>query len=244
MKRMKAILLLSAAVAFAMSPLLSAGFNGFAPDQFPVPQVDPPVQPAGYAFSIWGLIYLMLLLGTGYGVLKRADDAGWDACRWPLMTSLAIGAAWIPVAGISPFWATVLIWLMLLTAIWALMEVPRAGCANDAGGADRLWLRSPIALYAGWLTAAGCVALGLMLAGHGVTGGTAAALMCLALGLVIAATVQSIRADAPEYAGAVIWALTAVAVSNIDPLNIAVLALSIIGIGVLTTIAWKGWSDA
>ena len=40
---------------FAVSPLFTQGFNGFEPDQFPVPQDDPPVQPAGYAFSIWGL---------------------------------------------------------------------------------------------------------------------------------------------------------------------------------------------
>ena len=52
---------------FAASPFLSEGFNGFAPDQFPVPQDDPPVQPAGYAFSIWGVIYLWLIVGTGFG---------------------------------------------------------------------------------------------------------------------------------------------------------------------------------
>jgi len=235
MERLKAILLLSAAVAFAMSPFLSAGFNGFAADQFPVPQLDPPVQPAGYAFSIWGLIYLLLLLGAGFGLLMRADDAGWDRYRWPLTISLVIGAAWIPVAGFSPFWATVLIWLMLATAIAALIVVPRA---------DRLWLRTPVALYAGWLTAASCVALGLMLAGHGVTGSTAAALLCLALALVIAAVVQSVRPDSPEYAGAVIWALGAVALSNIDPLNLPVIGLSVIGIAVLAVIAWKGWYGA
>ncbi len=232
---MKAILLFTAAMAFAMSPLLSTGFNGFAPDQFPVPQIDPPVQPAGYAFSIWGLIYVMLLAGSSYGLLKRADDAGWATYRWPLMFSLVIGAAWIPVAGFSPFWATILIWLMLIGAIWALMVVPRA---------DRIWLRTPIALYAGWLTAASCVALGLMLAGHGVVGDRTVALMCLALALVIAVVVQSIRTDSPEYAGAVIWALAAVAVSNFSPLNIAVATLSVTGIGILMVVAWRGWYGA
>lgn len=230
---MKAILLFSAAVAFAISPLLSAGFNGFSPDQFPVPQNDPPVQPAGYAFSIWGPIYLLLLLGCGFGLLKRADDRGWDRGRWPLTFSLTIGAAWIPVAGFSPFWATVLIWLMMIGAVWALMVVPRA---------DRLWLRTPIALYAGWLTAASSVALGLMLAGHGLTGGTVAALICLALALGIAVTVQAARPDSPEYAGAVIWALGAVALSNVDPFNWAVIAFSMAGIALLAWVTWRGWS--
>ena len=60
MTRKTSLLVLLAALAFALSPLLSSGFNGFAPDQFPIPQDNPPVQPAGYAFAIWGLIYLWL----------------------------------------------------------------------------------------------------------------------------------------------------------------------------------------
>jgi hypothetical protein len=232
MERMKAILLLTAAMAFALSPVLSTGFNGFRADQFPYPQVDAPVQPAGYAFSIWGLIYLALLAGAGYGLFKRADDAEWDRPRWPMIVSLTIGAAWIPVAQISPFWATVLIWIMLITAIWALLSAPRK---------DHLWLLTPIALYAGWLTAASSVSLGLMLAGHGVTGQTSAAVMCLAFGLVIAATIQSIRPDSPAYAGAVIWALIGVAVANLVPLNIMVAGLCVAGIFTLAVIAVKGW---
>lgn len=232
---MKAILLVTAALAFAISPFLSTGFNGFRADQFPIPQVDAPVQPAGYAFSIWGLIYLALILGAVYGLLKRAEDAGWDKVRWPLIVSLTLGAAWIPVAQTSPFWATILIWIMLVTAILALLSAPRR---------DHLWLRTPIALYAGWLTAASAVSLGLMLAGHGITGQTAAAVMCLAFGLVIAATVQSIRPDTPAYAGAVIWALFGVIVANLDPLNIMVAGLGAAGIVALAVIAWKGWKPA
>src|SRR6056297_255468 len=102
MERMKAIFTVTAAMAFVLSPLASDGFNGFRADQFPIPQDDPPVQPAGYAFSIWGVIYLWLLAGAVYGLLQRHSDPDWDAMRWPLMGSLVIGAAWIPIAQISP----------------------------------------------------------------------------------------------------------------------------------------------
>jgi hypothetical protein len=224
MQRIKAILTLVAAIAFLLSPILSSGFNGFSAGQFPIPQVDPPVQPAGYAFSIWGLIYLALLAGAVYGVFKRANHSGWDAARWPLIASLVIGAAWIPIANQSVFGATGLIWLMLVTAGLAL---------RASGKDDRLWLRSPIALYAGWLTAASCVALGLMLAGYGWLGGTAAALICISLALAIAVLVQSARPDTPEYSLAVIWALVGVIVSNTDPLNWLVVGLCGIGIATL-----------
>ena len=56
-RRLKSILVALAALAFAASPLLVPGFGGFDPNRFPVPQENPPVQPAGYAFAIWGLIY-------------------------------------------------------------------------------------------------------------------------------------------------------------------------------------------
>jgi hypothetical protein len=230
MQRLKAILTLLAAVAFLLSPVLSSGFNGFSAGQFPIPQVDPPVQPAGYAFSIWGLIYLALLAGAFYGLFKRADDAAWGSTRWPLIASLVIGAAWIPIANRSVFGATVLIWLMLVTAVLALLA---------AGKNDRLWLRSPIALYAGWLTAASCVALGLVLAGYGWLGGTAAALTCISLALAIAVIVQSARPDTPEYSMAVAWALVGVIVSNTDPLNWLVVALCGIGILALAGVVFR-----
>ncbi|MFK7938077.1 MAG: DUF3488 domain-containing protein [Roseovarius sp.] len=231
MKHIAPLLTLLLALGFAASPFLSPGFNGFEADQFPVPQIDPPAQPAGYAFAIWGLIYLVLIAGAIFGLLYRADDAAWYPMRAALMLSLTIGAAWLPVAQISPFWATVMIWAMLITALSALVR---------AGHTDRLWLRLPIALYAGWLTAASAVALALMLAGHGILGQTTAAIVCLGFGLIIAAVVQTIRADTPEYSAAVIWALVGVVVSNLEPQNLAVLGLSAAGIVALSVLAWQG----
>lgn len=230
MERMKAIFVVTAAMAFTLSPLMTDGFAGFRPDQFPIPQVDPPVQPAGYAFAIWGVIYLWLLAGAVFGLVKRAETPGWDAMRWPLIVSLVVGAAWIPVAQMSPLWATVLIWVMLVTALWALLS---------AGEADRIWLRTPIALYAGWLTAASCVALGLMLAGHGVVSERLAALAMIVLALVIALVIMALRGDTPEYAGAVIWALVGVLVANLGTANWVVLALCAAGIGLLGVSAWQ-----
>ena len=64
-----AYLTLALSVLFALSPLLAPDFGGFDPDQFPVPQDDPPVQPAGYGFAIWGVIYVWLILSAGFGVL-------------------------------------------------------------------------------------------------------------------------------------------------------------------------------
>ncbi|MDT8854678.1 tryptophan-rich sensory protein [Paracoccaceae bacterium Fryx2] len=225
MTRHLALLTLLATIAFALSPLTTSGFNGFTSGQFPVPQVDPAVQPAGYAFSIWGVIYLWLILGAGYGLWKRADDADWQRMRPPLIASLAVGAFWIPVANVSPIAATVMIWAMLLGALIALMR---------AGRGDHGWQRAPVALYAGWLTAASCVSLGLVVAGHGLMSSQTAALLALALALAVALAVSLLRRDTPAYGVAVIWALVGVIVSNLQPVNGTVIALCVLGIAILS----------
>ena len=230
MMRLAPALHLVAALAFALSPLLSSGFAGFTPDQYPVPQDDPPVQPAGYAFSIWGVIYLWLIIGAGFGLLRRAASADWAAMRWWLIASLALGAFWIEVANASPLWATALIWTMLALALVALLR---------AGRADRWWQRSPVALYAGWLTAASSVSIGLVLAGWGWMGQTPAALLALLVALALALAVQRARPDTPEYSAAVVWALVGVVVSNLDPVNPMVLALA--GVGGLLLAANALW---
>ena len=221
MTRVWAALVLGAALLFAASPLFTQGFNGFEPDQFPVPQNDPPVQPAGYAFSIWGLIYLWLVVGAGFGLLKRSDDPDWTAMRPPLVLSLAIGATWLPVANLSPLAATVLILAMLGTALFSLFRI---------GDTDRWFQQAPVAIYAGWLTAASSVSIGLLLGGYGILSATWAAIVALSLGLALALIVQYRLHRAPEYGITVIWALIGVIVANTGPVNVAVLGLCVIGI--------------
>ena len=226
---MKAILVAVATVSFVLSPLLTRGFSGFDPDAFPIPQVAPPVQPAGYAFGIWGLIYLWLLLHAGFGLFLRASDAGWDAGRWPLFVSLGVGTGWIAVANTDPIWATVLIWVMLAGALVSLWFAPHR---------ERWLAQAPIAIYAGWLTAASWVSIGLMLGGYGVTGEVAAAVITLPLAVGFAALVQIMLARAPEYGATVIWALVAVVVANLGD-GFFLPALGILGIIVMALAMWR-----
>lgn len=200
-----ALLTLLLAIAFAVSPFVVMDFNGFDPDQFPVPQDNPPVQPAGYAFSIWGLIYLWLGIGMAWGLLRAARDGQWHDMRLPLCVSLAVGSVWLAVAVASPVWASVLIWVMLLSALAALFIAPRY---------DVVWAAWPVGLYAGWLSAASCVSLGLLAAGYGVMDQVTAGLVFVGLAIVLAVVVQAALRRVPTYGIAVIWALVAVVVAN------------------------------
>jgi hypothetical protein len=217
---------------FAVSPAFVPDFGGFDAGQFPVPQEDPPVQPAGYAFSIWGLVYLWLLVGLGYGIWKRREDAQWHAMRLALIPSLAVGAIWLAVAVSSPIWASVLIWIMLVTALWALFRSPVQ---------DKWFAALPLGLYAGWLSAASCVSLGLLAAGYGYLEQTTAAIAAIILALVIASMVQNQLGRAPSYGIAVIWALVAVVVQNVAQPNSTVAALAAGGAIALAFPTFKAW---
>lgn len=196
---------LLAALTFAAAPIF-VPFSGFDPSLYPIPQNNPPAQPAGYAFSIWGLIYLWLIVSALFGVLQRPEDPHWVSVRPPLIGSLVLGTLWLPVANVSPLWATALIWAMLLLAIQALQKAPVA---------DRWLLRAPLALYAGWLTAASWVSIALVGAGYGILFGQDAwALIVIAGALLMSAAILVQIKLIPAFAAAVIWALVAIGVKT------------------------------
>jgi hypothetical protein len=209
-------ILLAVALAFAAMPLLTP-FAGFDPQAFPNPQDNPPAQPAGYAFSIWGVIYLWLLVSAVVGVIRYSSQSDWAAARPMLALSLGFGVFWLPVAPINPLAATVLIWLMLATALAALVRTPRD---------NRILFRAPVALYAGWLAAASWVSVALVGAGYGIAfdqrGWAAIAIGAAALtSLAVLMTVP----DIPEFGASVIWGLVAISAKSgqSDP-DIALLA--------------------
>jgi hypothetical protein len=222
MSQLKAWLTLAFTITFVASPAFTAPFSGFTPDQLPIPQVEPPVQPAGYAFAIWGLIYGWLVASALFGVLRRRTSTAWDQVRTPLAVSLALGTPWLAIANRSAIGATVLIFAMAVSAIVALLR------ATDA---DRWWLRSPVAIYAGWLTAASFVSLGSTAAGYGLlTDGTGWAFLGIGLALAVAVLVQRAVPREVGYGGTIIWALVGIMVANrSDQLGVTVLA----GAGVL-----------
>ena len=197
---------LFATLAFVLSPLVTEPFSGFEADRFPVAQVNPPVQPAGYAFGIWGLIYLWLLISAVFGLFARSGAVDWRRMQVPIVLSLGPGAAWLWVAGQSPEWAAVLIFWMLLTALWALLAAPAR---------DRWLAQAPVAVYAGWLTAAAHVSLGILLGGYGVTSAELAAVIALVLAVAVGLGIFLRRPQAPEYALTLIWALVGVLVANL-----------------------------
>lgn len=201
-----ALILVLSTLAFALAPIVTPPFTGHDPGQFPVEILRPAIQPAGYAFAIWSAIYLWLILHAGFGLWKRQADPAWVKVRPALTLAVVLGTVWLAIAGASPILATGVILVMAAAAITAFLQ---ATTARD------LWLLSaPLAILAGWLTAAAAVSTGVLLAGYGILGNEEAAIDMMAAVLILGALVQWRKPRMPVYGLTLVWALVGIAVAN------------------------------
>ena len=205
---LRALLLILVTLCFGVAPFVTPPFTGYDPTQFPVQIARPSVQPAGYAFSIWSVIYLWLIAHAAFGFWKRAHSMDWDEVRLPLIASLVIGTVWLAIAAKFPLLATVGILFMLATAMVAFLQADEFY--------DRWMLSAPLAIYAGWLSAAAAVSTGVVLAGFGLLTDTQSALAMIAIVLAVAGTVQWLRPYMPVYGITVVWALIGIVVANVQ----------------------------
>lgn len=193
-------------LVFAAAPAFAPEFRGYAAGQLPVAIDRHAVQPAGYAFSIWGVIFLWLLASAAYGLWRRADHSAWRATRPALIGAMLMGSLWLFLASSNPLLATAVI---LVMAAFALTAFLRADVA-----VDRWILSAPLAIFAGWVSAASLVSVGIMLGGYGLLPHPTAALVMVAVLIAAALFIQSRQPLMPVYGATVVWAIFAVAVVN------------------------------
>lgn len=212
--RIARVAILILVVGFAASPILSNGFGGFYRESFPVQVERWPAQPVGWAFSVWGLIYLALIAAAAWAVLRPASMPGWSRATLPLGLSLFIGLFWIEAAMRAPILATVMILPMAAGAIVAMLRVGPGWRETAALG-----------LYAGWLTAASGVAVSVVLTGYGVLAPRIAALALIGVVLGVAVMVAARRPRLWTYRAGVIWALLGVIVANLSARDLLIAAV-------------------
>lgn len=206
MKRMIQPVLLLATIAFAIAPAFTPSFRGYDPATFPVQIENPSVQPAGYTFAIWGLIYLWLILHAGFSLIKRRGKPAFLKPALLLTLSVALGTVWLAIAVAAPIPAALVIIAMAALAIYAYVIADPVQ--------DRWLLSAPLAIYAGWLTAASAVSTGVILAGYGILPDTAAALTMLVVVLGLAVIIQINRPSLPVYGATIVWAIIGIVVKS------------------------------
>jgi hypothetical protein len=200
-------------VAVPLLQLGGRGDIGAVSDRYPTYVV-----PAGYAFSIWGLIFALSLAYAVYQALPAQRSrpllrrVGW------LTAATFLGATlWQMAFPAGLFWPSV----ALIFAMLGSLAVVVARTVEHLGGLSRadLWLvRVTFSIYLGWITVASVANVAQTLSAGGWTAQDPGAAgwgvaMLLAAGVIGAAVAAATVANLP-YALTVIWALVAVVVGQ------------------------------
>ncbi len=175
------------------------------------------VTPAGYVFSIWSVIYVLL------GVFVIAQALPRDGARvfrekigWLFILSCVLNVVWLFLWQFELLPASVIIMFLLLATIASIYT--RLGIGKST---VRLWewiaFQLPFSTYLGWITVASIANVATALVsinwdGFGLSQETWAVLV-IAVAVLIASLVVITRRDV-AYGLVIIWALLGIAVKQ------------------------------
>jgi hypothetical protein len=173
--------------------------------------------PAGYVFSIWGLIYLGLIAYAVFQALPsqrenpRLRSTGW----WIALGGIA-NSAWIFLWHYEQFPLTLVAMLILLATL--IITYLRLGIGRTAVSAAETWaVRVPFSIYLGWITVATVANVTDVLDylkwnGFGIAPEIWMGIVLVAV-LVIALLMNFTRRDV-AYALVLLWALAGISVKQ------------------------------
>ena len=201
------------------------------------------VTPAGYVFSIWGVIYLGLLAYAVWQALPgQADNRRVAAVAWPIVVGHVANSLWILAWHNLAFGASQVLMLVLLGSLIVVYLRLRARSPQRGdtppSRAERLVARGTFSVYLGWITVATVANTTIWLMDLGWDGGFVPASAWAALTLVVATAlgVRMLRAyrDA-AYAAVLVWAFIGIVVMQIG--TVVVAATAVLGVVTLAYVA-------
>ena len=196
--------------------------------------------PAGYVFSIWGLIYLGLIAYTIYHALPAQRD---NALLNKIAPAYWIGnlanTAWIFLWHYNIFPVTILAMLALLASLlFIYVYIMQAGPLTRS----QKWLvRLPFSIYLGWISVATIANVSQVLYyfnwnGFGISGPVWAAIMTVIAALL--GILMTIRNFDIAYVLVLVWAFIGIAVQHADTAlvaNTAYTAAAVLALGLVAT---------
>lgn len=176
--------------------------------------------PAGYVFSIWGVIYIGLIALAIYQARSSQDAEVVRSRMGPWFAINAIlNGAWLFFWGAELLWPAVVVMLGILTTLIALYT--RLGIGQTPAAPGERWaVRLPISIYTGWISVATIANVAAALVSIGFSGFVSGNLLgpqfwfvlvvaaAVALGLLAAIW----RRDA-AYGLVIVWSLVGITVA-------------------------------
>ncbi|MCX8025149.1 MAG: tryptophan-rich sensory protein [Thermanaerothrix sp.] len=197
--------------------------------------------PAGYVFSIWGLIYLGLIAFAVFQALpgQRENPRLRAIFPWFVLASLA-NITWLFLWHYEQFVLTLPVMLTLLLSLIAIYL--RLGIGHSAVSTAERWLvHASFSLYLGWISVATIANVTDVLYDLGWNGGGLApevwAVIMLGVAVVLAALMAWTRRDA-IYLLVFVWAFAGIAVKqSATPLVAGAAAAAAGAAGVLAVVS-------
>lgn len=186
------------------------------------------VTPAGYVFSIWGLIYLLL---TGFAVYQllpgQRNNSLIDRIALPLWISSLANMSWIVLWHYEVFGLTIFVMLILLGSlalVWNTLFIAKPAESLT----QRLLLYLPFSVYVAWVTIATLVNLSVVLEAYDLRpfglGARSWASGMVIVGGLIGLIVARVRRDL-AFLLVVIWAFIGIAVKQGWSGGVAIVAM-------------------
>ena len=184
-----------------------------------------PVEPAGYAFGVWAVIFVLSLLFAGYQALPaNRENAVLRRVGWPVAGAFVCTGLWSVFVSLRQLgFAQAMLLGILAFLLVAYLRLARSD-PGALGRAERWLVSLTVGIFLGWVTAANAVSLTSEVVRRGLVeaGGAGEVLVGAALlisgGLLAAAITGAGRAGPPQAYGAfaltVLWALLAVVVAQ------------------------------
>ncbi len=173
--------------------------------------------PAGYVFSIWGIIYIGLILyGIYQAMPQQKENPRLQATGWWIALGGLANSAWIFLWHYEQFPLTIIAMLVLLGTL--IITYLRLRSGSETVTASEKWLaRLPFSIYLGWITVATVANVTSVLDylkwdGFGIAPETWMQIILAAV-LLIAVLMNFTRRDI-GYVAVILWALAGISVKH------------------------------
>lgn len=207
---------------------------------------EPPIVPAGYAFSIWGLVEALCLAYAVWALVTRTSGHEVrDRLARPLAVVFTGFTAWLVAAEVEPVWSTVAVFVVMVIALLKALQIALGHRAEIARWqrAPRVLLWSTLGVYTGWSSVAIWVNLTTALTESGApidgTAGLAGQIAILAGATATAVALLWRTSGLLSYGFAVAWALVAVVIATADARQL--LLTTIAAVALVLVVAATAW---
>jgi translocator protein len=202
------------------------------------------ITPAGYVFSIWGIIYILLIAFAIYQALPSQKNKPYQKQIGALfILSNILNSIWLFLWQYDYITVSVVVMFALLASLIAIYV--RLGIGKTKTPLkERLLVHVPFSVYLGWITIASIANVASALVSVGWDGfGLSAetwAIAVLALALIIALAMILTRRDI-AYCLVIVWALAGIAINQTAYPNIvltAEVAIAVIAAVLIVTLVF------